>query len=195
MKISALKLFFLLIVLTLSVIGQNQSFSFTANTLNISTDRGRVFSNGGDFSLAGIDANGSSISRSSTNGSFSAPFISNCIPCQKGSIFGNFNLGSWLTNGTAQNPPSEWTTFTGQISTPLWSIPIHHPRNRLLVRYIPVRLQGKLVIRLNTGTNTVTYTDPNVDLSGVMRVEFKQVQSNPKLFEWNRVQVTTSTTQ
>ncbi|MBP9663523.1 MAG: hypothetical protein KBD94_02815 [Pyrinomonadaceae bacterium] len=176
---------------------QNQSFSMKVAILNISTDRSLVFSNFGKVSVHAIAEGGNSISRTATYGSFGVTTaINSCIPCQKGTVFGSMINGnlSWLTEGTAQGPPpQEWTTFQGQIITPSWSVPVQSPRRSPLVKYVPVRFLGTLVIRRNTGASTTTYTDSDVDLTGYMRAEFIRDYS-ALLFSWRGVQITASST-
>ncbi|HVE58053.1 MAG TPA: hypothetical protein VNB22_14575 [Pyrinomonadaceae bacterium] len=41
---------------------------------------------------------------------------------------------------------------------------------------------------------TITYTDPNVDLTGFVRMEFRQMPFDSKLFEWRSYQISVSET-
>ena len=173
---------------------QDQTHQIQVNSISISTSRSEIYSNFGSFSINATDENGGEFTRNAVYGYFSSAFA-NCIPCDKGSTFGGFRSARWLTGGGTQTP-GEWTRLDElQISVPAWTLPVQSPRNRPLVKYIPVTVRGKLsVVDNRPQTFQIINTDDNVSLTGVMRVEFKQLRADPRKFEWLSVQITANRT-
>ena len=173
---------------------QDQTHPIQVNSISIATDRGQIGSNFGSFSMNATDENGGDFNRSAAYGYFASAFI-RCDPCDKGSVFGSFNSIGWLTGGSAQSY-NEWAQFDGlEISVPAWSLPVQQPRNRTLVKYIPVTVQGRLkLVDSRPVTFRIINVDNNVRLTGVMRVEFRQFRASPRKYEWLNVQINAART-
>ena len=173
---------------------QDQTHPIQVNSISISTSRSQIGSNFGSFSMNATDENGGDFNRSAIYGYFYSRFIS-CDPCDKGSSFGGFSSIGWLTGGSAQSY-NEWAKLSElQISAPAWTLPVQQPRNRPLVKYIPVTITGKITVEDNRPQSYRIFNiDNNVRLTGVMRVEFRQFRAAPRKYEWLNVQITATRT-
>ncbi len=172
----------------------DQIHSIQVNSISISTSRSQIGNNFGSFSMNATDETGSDFNRNAVYGYFSSGFTY-CDPCSKGSSFSDFASIGWLTGGSAQHY-NEWAKLSDlQISAPVWTLPIQQPRNRPLVKYIPVTITGKITVEDNRPqTYKIFNIDNNVRLTGIMRVEFRQERYFPTKYTWLNVQITATRT-
>lgn len=175
------------VISSINSFGQkNEEISIDVKTIRIKTDRAQRNNGQGQFFLEGEDENGIKFPRQSFEGSFFIAPALNCEPCQKGTIFPEFTTQNWhwRTGGTSIEP-TEFTRLLGEITIPQISIPIQSPRFRPLVIFVPLNFDNELrVVDQSDVNNIKTYIDPQVNLTGYMRLEFKQELSNPTQYLW-----------
>lgn len=182
------------LLVSLNAFGQNQNHKIKVCSISTSTERQAAMNSRGSFNMSGfLIKGGTEFSRSGYYGNFGYGAFMGCLPCQKGTVLGGFGLDGWLTGGQLHQP-NEWTTLNGlSVEVLPWSIPVQHPRNRLLTKYVPVRVTG--TVRVTDGRSSpdiITYVDEEVDLRGIMKVNFTQERFDPKLFGWKDVEVNVS---
>ncbi|HQU85852.1 MAG TPA: hypothetical protein PKY59_22130 [Pyrinomonadaceae bacterium] len=184
---------FVLSSLTFNLKAQDQNYNVKITSFGIKTDRQRITSNQGEFYLYGTRENGTGFARSATNGNFYAP-ITGCVPaCRKGSIInGTFFGGTWRTAGDGINPSEYAVLGDLQVTAPQVLIPVQFPFNKLFTVTVPVQVTGPIVVRdARPGTYRIIYTDPDVNLSGYMRAQFKK-SSWAASVEWVSAEVIVS---
>ena len=173
----------------------DQIHSIRVNSINISTSSSQISGGFGSFTMNATDENGNSFDRNSTYGHFYANFTACDLSCSRGTVFSGFTSIGWLTGGTAQGLNETVKLDELRVSAPTWTFPSQHPRNRPLIKYIPITLNGKVsVVDNRPGSYRIFYNDNDVSLTGVMRVEFRQDRYFPMRYGWRNVQVTATRT-
>ncbi len=188
---------FLLTVFASTVFGQTTTNTIDVSSLNFGTTRQDIIGGGqfGTFSLNGTSINGDSFTRTaSLQSGFNATFFQ-CNPCRKNTIFSGFTSGSWITAGGFQ-VPSEVAILNLQVRVPNWNLRQSPPKKSLLVKRIPVVLNGSITVRDSRNTNNIIeYVDNNVILNGTMTVEFTQLRPDTGLINhviWKSVSISVS---
>lgn len=182
--------FFLLFATVSNVFCEDQNRSINIDSINIVTDRSLIFNSYGGFSMNGTDDNGGEFYRQATNGIFNAPFV-NCItPCRKSTAFtGTFFTDNWLTAGNSQTL-NEMANLNGlTIKAEDWMIPVQSPYGRPITKYIPITITGTIRVTDSRPMPTrIIYTDPNVNMSGTMKVVFTKSWM-PNSVQWQSVEI------
>lgn len=192
MKKLLLLLLLLSVFSSIDILGQKSGeITIDVKTIHMTTDRTTRNNGQGQFQLEAVDETGSKFTRDSIDGSFFIAPALNCDFCKKGSVFPAYSGGNWnWRTGGNSTDLTENTRIMGKITIPKISLPVRHPRFKPLFINVPLNLENELKIVDQSDPNKIkTYIDPKVDLTGYMRLEYKQDRADPTTFYWVRAEI------